>query len=290
MSTSSGKKKIAVAGAAGMLGGYLLRELVRLPVEVLPFDIRELDITKAAETEKYLLAIRPDLLINAAAYTNVNGCETDKAAAFAVNAEGVRNLAQACKNIEAEMIHVSTDYVFDGTKSGPYVEEDKANPLSVYGASKLVGEEYLRATLEKYFIVRTAWLYGRGGVNFVDKMIDLARARDSLTVVNDQIGSPTYAKDLAQAIVKLIGTRAYGTYHFTGAGSTTWYDLAQACLRLTGQDQDKIAPCTTEQFPQPARRPAKSVLANVRGAALGITLRPWLAALEDYLANDKARP
>lgn len=289
MSTSSGKKKIALAGAAGMLGGYLLTELSKTGAEILPFDIQDLDITQAAAVEDYLLPHRPQILINAAAFTNVNGCETDRATAFAVNAEGVKNLAAACAKIGAAMLQVSTDYIFDGRKGLPYQEEDEPAPLSVYGASKLAGEKYLRQIMPKYYIVRTAWLYGRGGVNFVDKIIKLARDKDALKVVNDQVGSPTYGRDLAEAIVKLIQTEAYGVYHFTNSGQTTWYDLAREALCLSGLDPKKVSPCTTAEFPQPARRPALSVLANVRGAALGITLRPWREALADYLAHDQLK-
>jgi len=250
---------------------------------IVPVTHADLDIGNPVQTAQLLSSHKPDCVINCAAYTDVDGCESDPDRAFAINADGVKNLAHACRETRAKLIHISTDYVFDGASQRPYVEDDATNPLSVYGRSKLAGERYVQDILESYVIVRTEWLYGRQGKHFVGTMLQLARERDVLEVVDDQTGSPTCAADLAQAIAALLAASAKGIYHVTNAGSCTWYGFACRILALAGSTT-RVKPITSARLARPAPRPANSVLNCSKFTwKTGQVLRPWDQALADFL-------
>jgi dTDP-4-dehydrorhamnose reductase len=250
-------------------------------------DVEELDITNIEFVKKYINDLKPDVVINCAAFTNVNGCETNIDAAFKVNAIGPRNLAIACEGIGAELVHVSTDYVFPGDGDKAYREYDNTNPKSVYGASKLMGEKYVSEFCSKYYIVRTAWLYGYKGNNFVYTMIKLAKSNDTITVVNDQRGNPTNANDLAYHLLKLIETKEYGVYHCTGEGECSWYDFAKKIIDLSGLECE-VKPCSTEEYtkkyPAQANRPVYSSLDNMMlRCTISNTMRNWKEAIKSFM-------
>lgn len=252
-------------------------------------DVDELDITKLEDVRKFIKDFKADAVINCAAYTNVDGCETHLDAAFAVNAIGPRNLAIACEEANAKLLHVSTDYVFEGVGNVPVKEFNEPHPVSAYGTTKLLGENYVRDFSSKYYIVRTAWLYGYVGHNFVYTMIKLAKANDHIDVVNDQRGNPTNANDLAYHILKLIQTDEYGIYHCTGEGECSWYDFAKKIVELSGENC-KVNPCTSEEykqkFPNSAKRPAYSSLDNMMlRNTVGNDMRNWEEAIETFMKN-----
>ena len=232
----------------------------------------ELDVRDAAAVAE---ALDGATVINCAAYTNVDGAEADSEAAHAVNADGARNVAEAA----ARVVYVSTDYVFDGSKREPYVESDQTGPLQEYGHSKLAGERATAAANEDHLIVRSSWLFGAGGRNFVETMLALGRERDELLVVDDQVGSPTFTPHLASALVALADGGERGVLHVAGAGSCSWYGFARAIFDRAGLDAG-LRPCATEDFPRPARRPASSVLGSERGAP---ALPTWEDGLDAYL-------
>jgi dTDP-4-dehydrorhamnose reductase len=270
---------ILVTGANGMLGKDLMKVL---PGEVRGADIEEFDITDPQSVERLLLTLRPAVVVNAAAYTDVDGCETNPGAAFMVNGEGVGNLAETCRRIGASLVQVSTDYVFDGTKGAAYLEDDGVAPLSVYGNSKFLGEEKARLSPD-HLIVRTQWLYGHGGKNFVQTMLRLGAERDELAVVDDQIGSPTTTLDLSRAIAALISGRCRGTYHAVNSGSCSWCGFARAIFEEAGA-KVRVRAITTEELGRPAPRPRYSVLDCGKLARdTGVRLPEWREALKEYL-------
>jgi dTDP-4-dehydrorhamnose reductase len=279
--------KIMIIGADGQLGSDLCRVIP--PAEQIPLTIRDLDVTDRRQVAEVLKRHRPDVVINTAAYTNVEGCEDHETVAFAVNAIGVKYLADACRESGSVLVHLSTDYVFDGAKRSPYEETDCPGPQSVYGISKLAGEHCLRSRLEKYFIVRSSGLYGcagclgKGGGNFVENMIERAAGRPELSVVTDEMVSPTYTADLAAKLYQLIGTGRFGLYHIVNHGECSWYDFTAKIFELLDRPV-KIKPILASGYQSKARRPHYSVLKNARLAALGLDdLRPWPAALKAYL-------
>ncbi|WP_160674318.1 dTDP-4-dehydrorhamnose reductase [Clostridium sp. C8-1-8] len=289
--------KILITGAKGQLGTQIINiiksgksELGNVPSEVVAseiigIDVQELDITNLEATRDYIGAIKPDVVVNCAAYTNVDACETNEDIAFKVNAIGPRNLAIVCEELGAKLIHISTDYVFSGVGSKALKEYDLTGPVSVYGKTKLAGEEFVKQFSSKYFIVRTAWLYGYNGNNFVYTMMKLGKEKDFIDVVNDQRGNPTNAEDLAHHILKLIGTEEYGTYHCTGSGECTWYDFAKKIIELSGIDCE-IRPCTSEQFVRPAKRPEFSSLDNMMlRCTVGDEMRDWEVAIKEFIDN-----
>ena len=259
-------------------------------VNALYVDVDELDITNLEAVRKAVRDFKADVIINCAAFTYVDGCETNLDAAFKVNALGARNLAIAAEEVSAKLVHVSTDYVFAGVGSEPFKEFDKTEPVSAYGTTKLLGENYVREFSSKYYIVRTAWLYGYVGNNFVYTMMRLAKANDSINVVNDQKGNPTNANDLAYHILKLIQTDEYGIYHCTGEGECTWYDFAKKIIELSGEDCT-VNPCTSEEFikaatKQVAIRPEYSSLDNMMlRCTVGNEMRNWEVAIEEFMKN-----
>ena len=279
--------KIMIIGADGQLGTDLCRVVPR--GEQIPLTIRDLDVTDRQQVGAVLQRYRPDVVINTAGYVRVDDCEDHETTAFAVNAIGAKYLANACREIDAALVQLSTDYVFDGTKNAPYEETDPTNPQSVYGISKLAGESCVRYLLDKYYIVRSCGLYGqagclgKGGGNFVENVIKRAAAGSELAVVTDEIVIPTYTLDLAAKIDQLIRTGRYGLYHIVNHGQCSWYDFAARIFELLGRPVT-IKQVRSADYPSKARRPRYSVLKNARLAALGLDdLRPWPEALLAYL-------
>lgn len=288
---------ILITGCNGQLGSELAKnlkngytELGPVPEEfhnaqVVCVDVQEMDITNYDAVVDLVEELALDVIINCAAYTNVNGCETDSDTAFRVNALGARNLAMAAERFGAKLVHVSTDYVFAGDGAVPYTEWDLCDPQSVYGKTKYLGEQYVRDFCSRYFIVRTAWLYGYVGNNFVKTMLKLAREKGGAKVVADQRGNPTNAADLAHHILKLAATEQYGIYHCTGTGECSWYDFASKIVEYAGIPA-AITPCTTEEYPTPAKRPAYSSLDNrMLRNTVGDEMRDWQDALKYYLEH-----
>jgi dTDP-4-dehydrorhamnose reductase len=277
-----------------MLGSEVETLLRRSGREFVATDL-DCDITDPQALAAFANGTSVHWIVNCSAYTAVDKAEDEPEPAYAINETGVRNLAAIARNIGAGLIHVSTDYVFDGTKDGPYTEDDRPHPIGVYGKSKLAGEEAVRRTLDSHYIVRTAWLYGKNGPNFVNTMLRLFRERDEVRVVADQTGSPTYARDLAAAILAFLNAgeaAPFGTYHFSNEGTTTWHafasHIAERSLALGLQERDPVvAPISSAEYPTKAHRPANSLLdkTKIKGA-LGLTVRPWEDALEQYLTED----
>lgn len=289
--------KIVVTGAKGQLANEIINilksgqsEIGRTSYEYdnnecVAVDIDELDITDSNAVDNFVLSEVPDIVINCAAATNVDGCETNFELALKVNAIGPRNLARACNKSGAKLVHISTDYVFGGTGTTPYSEWDLPNPQSIYGKSKLLGENYVREQISEYFIVRTSWLYGYNGNNFVKTMIKLGHEKDEIKVVNDQRGNPTNANDLAHHILKIALSDEYGIYHCTGTGECSWFEFSKEIMRLASLSC-KILPCTTDEFPRPAKRPAFSSLNNLMlKTTFGDEMREWKIALKEYISK-----
>ena len=270
--------RIVVTGAEGQLGRSLQRVLSGSDLFLV--DLPEHDVTER-RIAGTIAEFQPDLVVHAAAMTDVEGCELDPDSAFKVNALGTRNVADACRLCDAPLVYISTDYVFDGTKGEPYLELDEPNPVCVYGRSKLAGEHLVRDLLTRAYIVRTAWLYGHGGRNFVTKILELADRRDELSVVTTEVGSPTYAPDLAAAIARLIEYPLYGTYHLVNEGSCSRFEFAERILEFAGKS--RVALNRVEQYERLASVPANAALRNTAASArFGITLRPWQEALRAY--------
>jgi dTDP-4-dehydrorhamnose reductase len=274
--------KVALTGASGMLGHAVRKVFSDLCL--MPFSHAELDITNLDEAVTKIRDARPDYVIHAAAFTNVDACETEPETAYLVNGIGARNIAIACEEIHCPVIHISSDYVFDGTKTGPYDEWDVPRPVSQYGISKLMAEQFISTLTNRFYIVRTSWLYGSNGKNFVDTIIRLLAEQDTLRVVNDQFGSPTLTDDLARLLRELMG-HGYGIYHATNSGVCTWYEFAVEIAERRGI-RKQIIPVTSEEFSRPAKRPANSALNDTMLRLEGILpLRHWGDALDDYLSR-----
>ncbi|PRR70669.1 dTDP-4-dehydrorhamnose reductase [Neomoorella humiferrea] len=277
--------KFLITGAGGMLGQAVTREFQGRNHTVTALSHAWLDITDLAAVKQALVEYTPEVIINCAAYTKVDQAETDYEAAVQVNALGVRNLALACKETGAVLVHISTDYVFDGQKNEPWNIYDTRHPINAYGRSKYLGERFLETIAPRYYLVRTSWLFGPGGPNFVETILKLAREKETLTVVDDQWGCPTYTIDLARALAGLVASGCYGVYHITNQGATTWYRFAREILAAAGV-KTNIKPVTTAAFPRPARRPAYSVLDPFPlKETIGYLLPPWQDALMRYFAE-----
>lgn len=276
--------KILVTGSKGMLAHDLI-PVLKESHEIVAFDLEDLDITVRAQVKQTVRDLSPDVIINCAAYTLVDKAEEERDKAFLVNGTGVQNLALACHDANIPLCHVSTDYVFDGEKRTPYTPFDNTNPISVYGESKLAGEKYVQWIMNRFYIIRTSWLYGKGGKNFVSTILRIAKERPEIRVVHDQTGSPTSTVSLSRAIKRLVETDAYGIYHFTdetGAG-ISWYDFAKEIVRLSGHDA-KVVPIPAVEYPLPARRPRYSVFdASLFPMVTGHEPVSWKDALRDYL-------
>ncbi|HFJ9425842.1 dTDP-4-dehydrorhamnose reductase [Bacillus cereus] len=277
--------KVLVTGAKGQLGQDVLCLLENQPWEVFGFGREELDITNEEQVREKVLAIKPNIIIHTAAYTQVDQAESDEETAFKVNAEGTKYLAQAAEAVEAKFCYVSTDYVFDGTNNEPYKTNDETNPQTIYGKSKLAGEQYTSEYCSKYFVVRTSWVFGLHGNNFVKTMLRLADERSELEVVSDQFGSPTYTNDLARFIIELVETNKYGIYHASNSGICSWYEFAKEIFRQSNRNINVNA-ISTAEFQRPAQRPAYSVLEQKKIAEQGLIMLPnWKEALGRYLSK-----
>ena len=279
--------RILITGANGMLGSDLTAEGQKQGHEVVALTHAELDITKASLVKEAYDTYQPQVVINCAAYTKVDEAEKNRNLALAVNALGARNLALACRENDAVLVQISTDYVFDGTKDKPWSIYDHPNPINIYGESKYLAECFLKTIGENYFIVRTSWLFGKAGPNFVKNMLKLALANRTIKVVNDQIGCPTYTADLAKAILDLINTKAYGIYHITNQGVVSWYEFAKTIFTLSGT-KIELLPIDSSNYPTPAKRPKNSVLDPFPlEETIGYLLPFWSDALQRYLASEK---
>ena len=274
--------RIAITGHKGQLGQELLRILHE--DDILGLDIPEHDITDARGIAATITGFQPEVVIHSAALTNVDQCAQEPELALRVNGLGTRNVALACQSCGAALVAVSTNEVFDGTLGRPYYEHETANPINAYGRSKWAGEVYARMFLSRLYIVRTAWLYARGGNNFPAKIVQAADKYGQLRVVCDEISSPTFAPDLAEAIATLIHTEHYGIYHFTNEGACSRYDFARRILELAGRANVPIEPITSDQWPRASMPPLHCVIRNFAGAEIGIRLRHWDDALRDYFA------
>jgi len=270
-----------------MLGVEVMRALGRDDaIRAVPTTLRDLDVTNLEQIQFVLQEVRPTHIIHCAAYTFVDTAEKEKLKAYQVNAEGTKNLAFFCREQDIELIYLSTDYVFNGEKRTPYVESDPSGPINVYGMTKLLGETYIQILLERYKIVRTSWLNGLGGDrdrNFIETMLRVSETRPTLSLVNDQIGRPTFTFDLANALVSLLSVTDYGVYHVTNGGQCSWYEFAKEIFDIAGRTELTLRPILSEQFRSAARRPAYSVLANERFEATGLRPLPdWRESLREY--------
>lgn len=294
------KKRIMITGSSGMLGTALCNECSK-GYELYGADIVgsktagiikffELDITDKRGTVELIKRIEPGLVVHSAAYTDVDGCEEDKGKAFGINGSGTRNVALGCKEAGAALFYISTDFVFDGEKTKPYEEGDKPNPINIYGMSKLEGEKAVRKVLDRYVIIRSSWLFGKNGKNFVDTILKRAKEEKELRVVADQVGSPTYTRDLAGAIVRLIecdpDKAASGIYHVTNNGSVSWYGYTKKILNYAGIKGTEIISITSDELSRPAKRPKMSALDNGRyREATGHSLRHYEEATKEYISE-----
>ena len=283
--------RVLLAGHRGQLGRTLLPLLTATdeppaygPAHtVLGIDLPDHDISDRSAMLELARTFRPDLILNAAAMTDVDGCARDPALAYRVNGMGTQNLALAAADVGAELMQISTNEVFDGQTTAPYDEWAARNPINPYGRSKLAGEWYAERLLNRFYIVRTAWLYATQGRNFPHRIIELADERGALKVVSNEVGNPTYVVDLAQAIISLLDTHAYGVYHLVNEGAASRYDLAMALLACSGRDDVPVTPIASGAFERASTPPAYAPLANNAAAALGIRLRPWREAVAAFI-------
>jgi dTDP-4-dehydrorhamnose reductase len=272
--------RVFITGSHGQLGRALAAHLPGH--DVTGCDLPDCDITDNSALRETILAARPDIVLHCGALTDVDGCALDPDLAYRVNGLGTQNVALACAEAGAAILYVSTNEVFDGTASEPYLEFDSPNPINAYGRSKRAGEWYVTQLLTRFYLVRTSWLFGDGGKNFIHKVLARADTGQPLRVVTDEVASPTYVDDLAEAIVRLIGTGQFGVYHLVNSGYCSRHDLARKALELAGRDES-VEPITLADYPRPSTPPKFSALANQTAAALGITLRPWESAAAEFL-------
>jgi dTDP-4-dehydrorhamnose reductase len=280
--------KVLVTGVKGQLGYDVVNELEQRGMEAVGVDIQEMDITDAASVDSVIRAAAPDAVIHCAAYTAVDAAEENVEACRKVNADGPRNIAKVCKELDIKMIYISTDYVFEGLGEHVWEPEDECLPKSVYGQTKYEGELAVQELLDKYFIVRIAWVFGVNGKNFVKTMLRLAESHDTITVVNDQFGSPTYTFDLARLLVDMVQTDKYGVYHATNEGFCSWYDFACAIFKEAGVKVN-VVPVTSEEYGAKANRPMNSRMSKDKLTEKGFERLPsWEDALKRYIAELKS--
>lgn len=282
-------KKVALIGADGMLA-TAIKKLAPADYEIQSFDLPDFDLGNRQQVFS-LQDQSPQIIINCAAYTDVDGCEKNCDLAMRVNTDGVGYLAECARQIGAVLVHISTDFIFDGKKTAPYLEDDQPGPLSVYGKSKLLGEQQIqRSGLKKFFIIRTSWLYGAGGSNFVETIIRLAKERTELKIIADQLGSPTWTDDLAKAVFTLLQTKDYGIYHFSNEGECSWFEFTREIIEQVAKKErlavTEVLPIPTEGYPLPAERPKYSVLSKKKiRQIMQIEIPTWQQSLKSYL-ND----
>jgi dTDP-4-dehydrorhamnose reductase len=275
--------RIFITGASGQLGSALQIQLSEH--ELFPADLPGIDITDSQKIVGQIKSFQPDIVIHCAAYTDVEGAANNPELAYKVNGLGTQNVALACLQADTDLVHISTNEVFAGNQPDGYEEWMDLNPINPYGRSKVAAEYYVRTILSKYYIIRTAWLYAQGGHNFIHTILHSAREGNQLSVVADEVGNPTYAYDLAEALAKLIKTGQYGTYHFVNEGYCSRLTFAREALRLSGLGDVPVTPILANEFTRASSPPKFSALKNIAGAAVGIRLRPWQEALAEYLSD-----
>lgn len=278
--------KVLVTGVKGQLGFDVVKRLYERNIECVGVDIDDFDITSGEQTKKYILEYQPSVVVHCSAYTAVDKAEEEKELCFKVNVEGTRNIAEACKELDAKMVYISTDYVFPGTGEQFYEVDDPTGPLGQYGLTKLQGEYAVKEILDKYFIVRISWVFGKNGNNFVKTMLRLGKEKNVLNVVGDQIGAPTYTADLAVLLCDMIKTEKYGTYHATNEGVCSWAEFTEEIVRLAGY-QTKVNSITTDEYPTKAARPKNSRMTKEKIASEGFQRLPhWKDALKRYITDE----
>lgn len=287
-------KTVLVTGSDGMLGSEVMRLLAQDPaIRPIGTTIGDMDVTNLARVREVLAQHRPTHVIHCAAFTFVDRAEKEPLLAYQINAEGTKNLAFFCREQDVELLYLSTDYVFPGSNDQPYKESDRTGPINVYGMTKLLGETYAATLVERHKIVRTSWLNGLGGDytrNFIETMLRISETKSTLSLVNDQVGRPTFTFDLAARLVTLLDVRAYGVFHVTNGGHCSWYDFAREIFRIAGRSDVVVRPILSEQFRSAAKRPAYSVLANDRTAQLGLPDMPdWRDSLQEYFRRREVR-
>ena len=278
------RMKVLVTGVKGQLGFDVVNELEKRGHVAVGTDVHNMDITDKAQVETVIKEANPDAVIHCAAYTAVDLAEDNIDLCRRINADGTRNIAEVCKELDIKMIYISTDYVFDGEGTHFWQPDDERNPLNVYGQTKYEGELAVETILEKYYIVRIAWVFGVNGKNFIKTMLNLGKTRDHLTVVNDQIGSPTYTYDLAKLLVDMVETDKYGRYHATNEGLCSWYDFACEIFKQAGYDHVTVSPVSASEYPAKAKRPSNSRMCKDKLTENGFEKLPtWQDALGRYL-------
>lgn len=276
--------KVLVTGVKGQLGHDVMNELALRGIEGFGVDVEEMDITDRTACETVISQEKPDAVIHCAAYTAVDAAEDNLELCRKINAEGTRNIARVCKAMDIKMMYISTDYVFNGGGERPWEPDDHREPLNVYGLTKYEGEIAVEQNVQKYFIVRIAWVFGVNGKNFIKTMLRLGKEKGAVSVVNDQIGSPTYTYDLARLLVDMIQTDKYGRYHATNEGLCSWYEFACEIFRQAGMDEVKVTPVDSDGFPAKAKRPSNSRMSKEKLTENGFERLPsWQNALERYL-------
>jgi len=282
--------RVLVTGAAGMLARDLVPCLQMRGHDVLAPPEKDLDITRSDAIRRWASSFRPEVIVNCAAYTKVDQAEREEPLAMLINGLAVQNLCLACQEADIPLVHFSTDYVFDGNKAGPYTIHDHPNPINAYGRTKLLGEKYVLWLLNRFYLVRTSWLFGMHGPNFIETMLNLAQKHKQVSVVNDQRGCPTWTQHLSEAVVSLLESGRYGVYHATNSGPTTWFEYAREIFR-SAETGTEVIPITSEQFPTAATRPKNSVLDPFPlPEVMGREMPTWQEALRQYLERRKANP
>lgn len=278
--------KLLVTGAKGMLG-TAVKKVLADKFQIIGIDIEDADITDKQQIQEVIFKFSPEIILHCAAYTNVDGAEKAKELAYKINCVGTRNVAEAAGKIDAKLVYISTDFVFNGNKKLPYTEDDTPLPINTYGWSKLEGEKAVKESSCKFVIIRTAWLYGPNGKNFVDTIIELAQKDQPLKVVNDQKGCPTYTMDLAEAIGVLLENGSTGIFHIVNSDSCTWYEFAKQIIMYAGINKE-VVPITSAELPRPAKRPHFSVLSTEKFTTYtGYQLRNWQDACKEYIEHER---
>ena len=277
--------KVLVTGVKGQLGYDVVKDLQKRGYEPIGVDREEMDLMNNDAIREFIMNVRPEAIIHCAAYTAVDKAEEEVDVCYQVNAEATKVIAECAKELDIQLIYISTDYVFDGTKEGEYVETDMPNPINVYGASKLKGEQYVQELLEKFYIVRISWVFGVNGNNFIKTMLRLGSERDELNIIHDQVGSPTYTADLAPLLVDMIETTKYGIYHATNEGFCSWYEFANEIFKQSGI-KVQTNPITTDKYPTAAKRPMNSKMGKGKLEKAFYPLITWKVALNNYLKGE----